>query len=78
MQLGAVRSEEAAKQEWQRLQKSQPAVLGKLGLFIARVDLGDKGVFYRIQAGPIAGEAEATKSCAALKDRKIGCILVKP
>jgi cell division septation protein DedD len=78
LQLGAVRSEEAAKQEWQRLQRAQPDILGKLTLNAARVDLGEKGIFYRIQAGPIADEAGAAQSCAALKSRNVGCILVKP
>jgi hypothetical protein len=78
LQLGAVRTEEAAKQEWQRLQRAQPDLLGKLTLTAARVDLGDKGIFYRIQAGPIADGAEAAQSCATLKSRNVGCILVKP
>jgi cell division septation protein DedD len=78
LQLGAVRSEDAAKQEWQRLQKAQPDLLGKLSVAVVRADLGEKGVFYRIQAGPIGDAAEATQSCAALKSRNVGCILVKP
>lgn len=78
LQLGAVRSEEAARAEWQRLQKAQPDVLGKLGLNVARVELGEKGVFYRIQAGPVGDAAEAAQSCATLKSRNVGCILVKP
>ncbi len=78
VQLGAVRSEDAAKQEWERLKKQQPDVLGKLSLTTARVDLGDKGTFYRIQAGPIADQAQAEQACAALKSRNVGCILVKP
>jgi cell division septation protein DedD len=78
LQLGAMRTEDAAKQAWQRLQKSQPDVLSKLGVTITRVQLGEKGVFYRIQAGPIADAADAARSCAALKSRNVGCILVKP
>jgi cell division septation protein DedD len=78
LQLGAVRTEEAAKQEWQRLQRAQSDLLGKLSLTAARVDLGDKGIFYRIQAGPIADGAEAAQSCATLKSRNVGCVLVKP
>jgi hypothetical protein len=78
LQLGAVRSEDAAKQEWQRLQKAEPSVLGKLSLMVERANLGDKGIFYRIQAGPIADAAEAAQDCAALKNRNVGCILVKP
>jgi len=78
LQLGALGSEDAAKQEWLRLQKQQPDILGKLSLTVSRVDLGAKGVYYRIQAGPIADAAAAAQSCATLKSRNVGCILVKP
>jgi hypothetical protein len=78
LQLGALRSEDAAKQEWLHLQKAQPDLLGKLGVSIVRADLGDKGVYYRIQAGPVSDAAEAAQSCATLKSRNVGCILVKP
>ncbi len=78
LQLGALRNEDAARQEWERLQRAQPDLLGKLALTTARVDLGDKGIFYRIEAGPIADPAEAAQSCATLKSRNVGCILVKP
>lgn len=78
LQLGALKTEDAAKQEWLRLQRQQPDVLGKLSLTVSRVDLGDRGIYYRIQAGPIGDAAQAAQSCAALKSRNVGCILVKP
>ena len=78
LQLGAVRSEAAARESWQRLKVAQPDILGKLALAMPRVDLGEKGIYYRIQAGPIADGAEAERSCAALKARHVGCLLVKP
>jgi hypothetical protein len=78
LQLGALGSEDAAKQEWLKLQKQQPDLLGKLTLTVSRVDLGAKGVYYRIQAGPIVDAAQAAQSCATLKSRNVGCILVKP
>lgn len=78
LQLGALASEDAAKQEWLRLQRREPDVLGRLSLTVSRIDLGAKGIYYRIQAGPIADAGQAAQSCAALKSRNIGCILVKP
>jgi hypothetical protein len=78
LQLGALGTEDAAKQEWLKLQKQQPDLLGKLTLTVSRVDLGAKGVYYRIQAGPIIDAAQAAQSCATLKSRNVGCILVKP
>ena len=78
LQLGALKTEEAAKTEWLKLQRQNSDLLGKLSLSVSRVDLGAKGTYYRIQAGPIADEARAAQDCAALKSRKIACILVKP
>ena len=78
LQLGALKTEEAAKSEWSKLQRQNSDVLGKLSLSVSRIELGARGTYYRIQAGPIADEAKATQDCAALKSRKIACILVKP
>ncbi|HXS40373.1 MAG TPA: SPOR domain-containing protein [Stellaceae bacterium] len=78
LQLGAVRSEAAAREAWQRLKTEQPDILGKLALATPRVDLGAKGIFYRVQAGPIADGNVAERSCAALKARHVGCLVVKP
>ena len=47
-------------------------------LATVRVDLGDKGIFYRIQAGTLADAGKAEQTCNELKRRKLGCILVKP
>jgi cell division septation protein DedD len=79
LQLGALKTEDAAKAEFVRLQKAQPDVLGRLSLSISKVDLGGgKGMYYRIQAGPIANPEQATQGCATLKSRGVSCILVKP
>ena len=78
LQVGAVRSAEAAKQEWERLRRAHSEVLGGLTFSTQRVDLGARGVFYRIEAGPIADAAKAERDCSVLKRRGVGCILVKP
>lgn len=78
LQVGAVRSPEAAQQEWAKLKRSQADLLGALGMDPQRIDRGASGVFYRIIAGPIADAAMAERACDELKRRKVGCILVKP
>jgi hypothetical protein len=77
IQIAATKSEDEAKREWLRIQRANQDVLGKLQLNVVRADLGpDKGVFFRIQAGPL-NEASARQVCDALKARKLGCLLVK-
>lgn len=78
LQLGAVRSEEAARAEWERLKRAHADLLGSLGFTPWRVELGERGVYFRIMAGPIADAAQAERVCAELKALKLGCILVKP
>ncbi len=78
LQLGSVRTADDAKAEWERLKREQGDLLGALGLTVARADLGERGIFYRIQAGPVADAAAAERQCNELKRRGVGCILVKP
>jgi cell division septation protein DedD len=78
LQLGAVRSESAAKQEWARLKQANKDLLGAYGAAWPRVALGDRGTFYRLQAGPIRDASTAERICNELKHRNVGCILVRP
>jgi cell division septation protein DedD len=78
LQLGAVRTPAAAKVEFERLKRLHSDVLGKLGYTAERVDLGARGIFYRIQAGPLADAALAERDCSALNRRGVRCLLVKP
>jgi hypothetical protein len=78
LQLGAVRDPAAAKQAWERLRQRHADLLGRLGFTAERVDLGGRGVFYRIQAGPLADGARAERDCQALKRRGVSCLLVRP
>jgi sporulation related protein len=74
LQLGSLRTEEAARHEWERVKRANSNLLGSLSAAPIRTDLGDRGVFYRIQTGPTA---DADRICAELKQRKIGCIIAR-
>jgi cell division septation protein DedD len=78
IQVGAVRSEDAVRTEWDRLRRAHPDLLGPLAVNSARADLGERGVFYRLQAGPVTDAGEAERLCAELKQRNVGCIVVRP
>ena len=77
IQLGSVRSEEQARQEWERIKRRNADLLGGLSATPVRADLGDKGVYYRIQAGPVGDPAKAERICAELKQRNVGCIIAR-
>ncbi|HYZ39610.1 MAG TPA: SPOR domain-containing protein, partial [Stellaceae bacterium] len=74
IQLGSVRSEEGARQEWDRIKRGNPDLLSGLSASPVRADLGEKGIFYRILTGPI-GDAE--RICHELNRRNFGCIVAR-
>jgi len=77
LQLGSLRSEDAARQEWERIKRKNADLLGSLSATPTRADLGDKGIYYRIQTGPVADPAAAERICSELKQRSIGCIIAR-
>ncbi len=76
VQLASVRSEDGAASEWRRLVEEFPDLLTDLTLFVERADLGDRGVFFRVQAGQLSEEA-ARGLCDALEERDAGCLTVR-
>lgn len=76
IQLGAVRDKAAAQREWRRLRRKHPNVLGKLQLFVQQVNISGKGVFHRIQAGPMAERVLAEVACDQLIAEKAPCFVI--
>jgi hypothetical protein len=77
IQLASLRSPDEARDEWQRLKRDNPDLLGKLSGFAVKADLGERGIWYRVEAGPVGDKAAAIKLCKALKERDLGCQLVQ-
>jgi len=78
VQVASVPSQEQAEKEWAKLKSANSDLLGALTMSIQRADLGTKGIYYRIQAGPLADDAAAKTLCSSLQSRKIGCLVVRP
>jgi hypothetical protein len=77
VQVASVKNEDVAKSTWARLQSAHGDVMANLRMQAVRVDLGDKGVWYRVQAGPL-DEKQAHSICGTLKGRKTDCVVVAP
>ena len=77
VQVASVKNEDVAKSTWARLQSAHGDVMASLRMQAVRVDLGDKGVWYRVQAGPL-DEKQAQSVCSTLKTRKTDCVAVPP
>lgn len=78
VQIAATRSDADARSTWTRLQAANRDLLGSLSLTVQRADLGERGIYYRVQAGGLADAPSAQSLCAELKTRKIECMVVRP
>ncbi|WP_425404726.1 SPOR domain-containing protein [Hwanghaeella sp.] len=78
VQVGAVRSQDAAEKEWARIVGKNKDLLGDLTLQVQEVDVTGKGTFFRIRGGPMADKAAAESLCGKLKAGNIPCIPVRP
>jgi hypothetical protein len=77
IQVASLTSNDQARAEMDRLQKRYSDALGGVALSVIRADLGDKGVRYRVQTGPV-DENRAKSICNTLKAQNVGCLLVRP
>jgi hypothetical protein len=77
VQVASLRSAEEARDEWTRLKRDNPDLLGKLSAVAVRADLGERGIWYKIEAGPLPSKDAASRLCGAMKERDLGCQLVR-
>lgn len=75
VQVGAGRTEEEARFRWSRLMGANADLLDAAELYIYKVDLGQRGVFYRVQIGGFATRPEAVGLCERLRTRKVECFV---
>ncbi|MBT5239199.1 MAG: SPOR domain-containing protein [Rhodospirillaceae bacterium] len=77
IQIAALRSEEAAEGEWERVSTRYSNLLGAYSQKIVRADLGERGIFYRLRAGPLKDRSSAEKLCESLAAENVGCLVVR-
>ena len=74
VQLSSQRTEEQAKTSFSSFQQ-RFGVLSSYTPIIKRADLGERGVFYRLQVGTFATRSEAISLCEDLKNAGGDCIV---
>jgi SPOR domain len=67
VQVSSQKSEADAQASFRALQGKYPNVLGSQSVLVKRVDLGEKGIYYRAFAGPFSSSDQATQVCNSLK-----------
>jgi hypothetical protein len=74
VQVSSQRSEADAQNAFRGLQAKYPTQLGNRQPVIRKVELGDKGTYFRAMIGPLAGN-EATELCSGLKAAGGQCLI---
>ncbi len=77
LQLVSLQSRDRAQSEWARLQGAFTDVLNELAADVVRAELGDHGVWYRLQAGPFVDFDVAAAACEALINQEQACLVVE-
>ncbi len=75
VQLGSCQERVRAEQDLARFREVHSALLGALPARVDRVDLGAKGVWYRIQFGEFRSRPEAESLCRRLEKRGQDCLI---
>jgi SPOR domain len=75
VQVSSQKNEADAQASFRTLQSKFPSVLGPHSLLVKRVDLGEKGVYYRAFAGPFGSSEEAAHVCSSLKSAGGQCFV---
>jgi hypothetical protein len=77
VQLSSQKTEADAQASLRSLQSKYSAVLGSKPVLVRKVELGDRGTYYRAQVGPFASAEQANQVCTELKSAGGQCIVQK-
>jgi len=78
VQLSALKTQDAAKAEWNRVIKQNGDILSGLSMNVQRADLGAKGVFWRLRAAYLPDRKSAEDICSKLAARGVECLIIAP
>ena len=71
--LASYRNAANARQGWEQLARRNGDLLRGLRADIRRIDVGEKAVYYRLYAVPVASTAAAVELCRKLRQRGVFC-----
>lgn len=76
LQIGAYKSQDEADTAWNAFQKQHP-IVGGYESNVRKVDLGEKGTWYRLRIGSFADKDAAVAFCAKLKADGASCLVAR-
>jgi hypothetical protein len=78
LQIGAFESVALANGAWNTLKARHADVVADLSEDLQQVDLGAKGIMYRLRMGPFADRPAAVAACEKLKTQGVNCFVAAP
>lgn len=80
VQLASFRTVEEVNIAWKTLSRRHKALFAELEPTVRKVELGEKGVYHRLHAGPLDDKAAARTFCKRLRERESdqGCFPIPP
>jgi len=77
VQVASVRDQSDATALWTRIERKFPSLAGRSYADIKRVDLGDKGIYYRLRVAGLADKSAAQSLCANFKAGGQDCLVTR-
>ena len=81
IQVAAVTSKKSAEEYWRKIRDSNPRLFSGLKPFTEEVNLGKRGIFYRLQIGNFSDQVDAEEFCSHYTSQmgksKADCIVVE-
>jgi len=78
VQVASLRSQAQAEQTWERLSANMGELLTSAHFAdIKRIDLGERGIYYRLRVNGLANKQAATLLCSQFKNLEQDCIVTR-
>lgn len=81
VQIAAMTSQDSAQSYWRKISDKHPEVFDGLRPFVEEVDLGKRGIFFRLQIGNFFNQPDAENFCSRYisqtKKTRADCIVVE-
>lgn len=78
LQIGSYESAALATAAWKNFQTRYPDISGGWSDDVQRADLGARGIWFRLRAGPFANKSAAAEACEKLKLQGGTCFVTSP
>lgn len=77
VQLGALTSDEAATQEWERLSRRNADLLGAFRPQVVKFERDGQATLYRLRTGGFADVAAAQSFCEQARAKQMPCVVIR-